>query len=105
MRVSAFPHYGPYRDTDDEAALDNAAHRIRVNAICPSWVDTPMVDAAMDGNPNLEKMMKTIIPMSRIARPEEIADVVLFMTSPRSSYVTGVGWIVDGGTTLQVQTC
>ncbi|KAL8786714.1 MAG: hypothetical protein Q9195_008089 [Heterodermia aff. obscurata] len=66
---------------------------------------TKNADAAMDGNPNLEKMIKGIIPMSRIARPEEIADVVLFMTSPRSSYVTGVGWIVDGGTTLQVQTC
>lgn len=86
-------------------ALDNASYGIRVNAICPSWVETPMVDAAIDGNPNLGKMIKGIIPMSRIARPEEIADVVLFMTSPRSSYVTGVGWIVDGGTTLQVQTC
>lgn len=87
------------------AALDLAQHGIRVNAICPSWVDTPMVDAAIEGNPDLPKLMKTIIPMSRIAKPEEIADVVLFMTSPRSSYVTGVGWIVDGGTTLQVQTC
>ncbi|CAF9934459.1 MAG: hypothetical protein HETSPECPRED_009227 [Heterodermia speciosa] len=87
------------------AALDNAPHGIRVNAICPSWVETPMVDAAMNGNPHLEKMINGIVPMARIARPEEIADVVLFMTSPRSSYVTGVGWIVDGGTTLQVQTC
>ncbi|KAL2824220.1 3-oxoacyl-reductase [Aspergillus cavernicola] len=85
------------------AALDNAKHGIRVNAICPGWVETPMVDAAIDGNPNLPIMMRTIIPMSRIAKPEEIADVVLFMTSPRSSYVTGVGWIVDGGTSLQVQ--
>ncbi|KAK5996477.1 Short-chain dehydrogenase srdC [Cladobotryum mycophilum] len=85
------------------AALDLAKHGIRVNAICPGWVSTPMVDAAIEGNPELPKMMKAIIPMSRIAQPEEIADVVLFMTSPRSSYVTGVGWLVDGGTTLQVQ--
>ncbi|KIA75505.1 hypothetical protein HK57_00004 [Aspergillus ustus] len=85
------------------AALDNAKHEIRVNAICPGWVETPMVDAAVQGNPDLPIMMKTIVPMARIAKPEEIADVVLFMTSPRSSYVTGVGWIVDGGTTLQVQ--
>jgi len=48
-----------------------------------------MVDAAICGNPDLPQMMKTIIPMTRIAKPEEIADVVLFMTSPRSSYVTG----------------
>ncbi|RYP79505.1 hypothetical protein DL769_002924 [Monosporascus sp. CRB-8-3] len=85
-------------------ALENAAYGIRVNAICPGWVDTPMVDAAIAGNPNLPKMMKTVIPMSRIAQPDEIADVVMFMTCPRSSYVTGVGWLVDGGTTLQLPT-
>ena len=75
-----------------------------MNAICPGWVDTPMVDAAIAGNPNLPNIFKTVIPMRRIAKPEEVADVVLFMTSPMSSYVTGVGWLVDGGTTLQVQT-
>lgn len=52
-----------------------------------------MVDAAISGNPDLPQMMKTIIPMSRIAKAEEIADVVLFMTSPRSSYVTGTSII------------
>ena len=62
-----------------------------------------MVSAAIDGDVNLPKMMKAVIPMQRIARPVEIADVVLFMISPRSSYVTGVGWIVDGGLTLQVK--
>ncbi|KAL4746288.1 hypothetical protein BDW72DRAFT_197829 [Aspergillus terricola var. indicus] len=85
------------------AALDHAKDGIRVNAICPGWVETPMVDAAIQGNAELPKMMRSIIPMARIAKPEEIADVVLFMTSPRASYVTGAGWIVDGGTTLQVQ--
>ncbi|KAI3322746.1 short-chain dehydrogenase/reductase SDR [Xylariaceae sp. AK1471] len=85
------------------AALDNARHGIRVNAICPGWVDTPMVSAAIAGDANLPKMMNAVIPMSRIARTEEIADVIMFMVSPRSSYVTGVGWIVDGGTSLQLQ--
>ena len=74
-----------------------------MNAICPGWVDTPMVRAAIEGNPDLSKMQKAVIPISRIAKPEEIADVVMFMVSPRSSYVTGVGWIVDGGTTLNMQ--
>ena len=62
-----------------------------------------MVQAALEGNPDLAKMQKAVIPMSRIAKPEEVADVVMFMVSPRSSYVTGVGWIVDGGTTLNMQ--
>ncbi|KAI0147401.1 short-chain dehydrogenase/reductase SDR [Xylariaceae sp. FL1272] len=86
------------------SALDLAQHHIRVNAICPGWTRTPMVQDAMDNNTNLSVMMSSVIPMRRIATPEEIADVVVFMTSPRSSYVTGVGWIVDGGMTLQVQT-
>jgi NAD(P)-dependent dehydrogenase (short-subunit alcohol dehydrogenase family) len=86
-------------------ALDLAKYQIRVNAICPGWTRTPMVEEALNGNPNLDGMMKSVVPMKRIAFPEEIADVVVFMTSPRSSYVTGVGWIVDGGLTLQVQTC
>ncbi|KAJ5319718.1 hypothetical protein PENANT_c206G05267 [Penicillium antarcticum] len=108
----ATPQIVPYTTTKHAllgltktAALDNAPHKIRVNAICPGWVNTPMVDAAVEGNPNLPTMMKTIIPMERIAEVEEIADVIVFMTSPRASYVTGAGWIVDGGTTLQVQTC
>lgn len=91
-------------NADRSQALDNAKHGIRVNAICPGWVETPMVQAAVDGDPNLPTMMKSVIPMSRIAKPEEIADVIMFMVSPRASYVTGVGWLVDGGTTLQLQT-
>ena len=62
-----------------------------------------MVSAAIEGDANLPNMMKAVIPMSRIAKVEEIADVIMFMMSPRASYVTGVGWIVDGGTTLQMQ--
>ncbi|KAI1296452.1 short-chain dehydrogenase/reductase SDR [Xylaria venustula] len=108
----ATPHIAQYTTTKHavigltkNAALDNAAYGIRVNAICPGWVNTPMVSAAIEGNSELPKLMETIVPMSRIANPEEIADVVMFMTSPRSSYVTGAGWLVDGGTTLQVQAC
>ena len=64
-----------------------------------------MVNSAVEGNPSLSKLMEASIPMARIAKVEEIADVVVLMTSPLSSYVTGVGWIVDGGTTLQLHTC
>jgi NAD(P)-dependent dehydrogenase (short-subunit alcohol dehydrogenase family) len=77
----------------------------RGNTICPGWATTPMVSAAIKGNSELAKMMKTIIPESRVANPEESAEVVIFMTSLQASYVTEVGWLVDGGTTLQVQPC
>jgi NAD(P)-dependent dehydrogenase (short-subunit alcohol dehydrogenase family) len=85
------------------AALDLAKHGIRVNAICPSWVETPMVEAAVAGSDELGNMMKRVIPMGRIAKVEEVADVIVFMSSPMASYVTGVGWVVDGGTMLQLQ--
>ncbi|RYP07816.1 hypothetical protein DL764_002271 [Monosporascus ibericus] len=86
------------------AALDLASEGVRVNAICPSWVETPMVERATAGDPDLAPLMKRVIPVGRIALKEEISDVVMFMSSARSSYVTGAGWMVDGGITLQIQT-
>lgn len=86
------------------AALDNAAYSIRVNCICPSWVDTPMMQRAIAGVPGLEQMINSMVPLGRMARPEEVADAVIFLCSPRSSYVTGCGFIIDGGTTLTCKT-
>ena len=63
-----------------------------------------MVQRAVEGIPGLQTLMEKSIPMGRIAEPDEIADVAMFLSSPRSSYVTGCGWIVDGGTTLSVNT-
>ncbi|OQE43440.1 hypothetical protein PENCOP_c003G06119 [Penicillium coprophilum] len=82
------------------AALDNAGHGIRVNCLCPSWVDTPMVQRALQGVQGLAEFIQAAVPMGRIATPEEVADAVIFLCSPRSSYITGSSLLVDGGTTL-----
>ncbi|RYP29949.1 hypothetical protein DL767_006482 [Monosporascus sp. MG133] len=68
------------------SALDNAAYGIRVNCVCPSWVDTPMVRRAIEDVPGLDEQIKTAVPMGRIASADEIADAVIFLSSPKSSY-------------------
>lgn len=62
-----------------------------------------MIDKAFAGNPEIRLALSASIPAGRLARPEEVSNVVLFLSGPKSSYVTGVGWLVDGGTTLQMK--
>ncbi|KAA8644344.1 SDR family NAD(P)-dependent oxidoreductase [Aspergillus tanneri] len=85
------------------AALDNAPYKIRVNAVCPSWADTPMTDEAIEGDPSLKDIIRRVVPLGRIAQAEEVSDAIMFLSSPRSSYMTGSGLLVDGGATLQLQ--
>ena len=59
-----------------------------------------MVDRALAGNPDLKDMIDRAVPFGRIAKAQEISDVVMFLSSPRSSFVTGSGWLVDGGATF-----
>ncbi|KAI0427306.1 NAD(P)-binding protein [Xylaria sp. FL1042] len=85
------------------AAMDNVKHGIRVNCVCPSWVATPMVTRLNAGTPGLEDMINRVVPAGRMASPEEVADAIVFLSSPRSSYVTGISFVVDGGTLLQLR--
>ncbi|MFC1981453.1 SDR family oxidoreductase [Chloroflexota bacterium] len=80
-----------------------AKDNIRVNCICPGPIDTDMLKSLW-GCPTNEEEWHTIqkakldyTPMGRIARPEEIASVALFLASDESSFVTGVALLVDGG--------
>jgi len=80
------------------AALEYATRGIRVNAVCPGLIWTPMVDQMVaDGQGEAMKAMEKSVPMQRVGRPEEIADAVLWFCSEAASYVTGQSISVDGG--------
>ena len=81
------------------AALDYAKRGIRVNAVCPGVTRTGMVDAFIREVPEGEAQLNSQAPMGRMAKPEEIAAVVLFYCSDAASYVTGTCLAVDGGWT------
>ncbi len=86
-------------------AVDEAPHGIRTNAVCPGSVDTPMLRAAArrfsDGSDEaIGELVATwgrMHPLGRVARPEEVAEVIAFLAGDRASFVTGVGLPVDGG--------
>lgn len=86
-----------------QIALDVARFGIRINALCPGWVDTPFNDPytrQLGGRDALENAIANIVPMGRFAIPAEIAEVILFMVSDRSSYMTGHALVADGGESL-----
>jgi NAD(P)-dependent dehydrogenase (short-subunit alcohol dehydrogenase family) len=84
------------------AALEYAARNIRVNAVCPGLIWTPMVDAMVaSGQKEALEAMVQGVPMQRHGKAEEIADVVLWLSSDASSYVTGQSISIDGGLTMR----
>jgi dihydroanticapsin dehydrogenase len=88
-----------------DLARDLGPHNIRVNGICPGCIDTPMMDRSLRRDPDpdaAKKKMASAIPLRRLGKPQEIAQVVLFLASDLASYVSGVGLLVDGGLLAQL---
>jgi NAD(P)-dependent dehydrogenase (short-subunit alcohol dehydrogenase family) len=86
-----------------QMAGDYAKFGIRVNALCPGWVDTPFNGpfiAQMGGRDAIESYVAGKVPLGRWANVSEIAEPILFLVSDRSSYMTGQTLVVDGGETV-----
>jgi 3alpha(or 20beta)-hydroxysteroid dehydrogenase len=81
------------------AALEVAASGVRINAVCPGLVDTPLLRGADRAKFDLSALMSRV-PMGRPAEAHEIADFVAFLSSDRASYCNGAEYVIDGGTTI-----
>jgi len=81
-------------------ASELAPDNIRVNAVCPGWIDTPFNQPAIDfmgGREEQDRIVEQIVPLGRQGTPEEIAPIVVYLASDGSSYTTGQALVVDGG--------
>ena len=77
-------------------AVELAPYNIRVNAISPGMIETPMIDP-IKKDPKVAEAMLDRVPMKRVGKPEEVSNLVLFLASDESSYMTGSTVVIDGG--------
>jgi NAD(P)-dependent dehydrogenase (short-subunit alcohol dehydrogenase family) len=82
-------------------ALEYASKGIRINAVCPGTIETPMVAEMLAKEPDAMKEILRDQPIGRLGRPEEIASAVLWLCSPGASFVIGHALVVDGGYTVR----
>src|SRR5436190_3248745 len=83
------------------AALDYAGQKIRVNAVCPGYIDTPMMGRFTGGTPEGRAKVTSEEPIGRMGRPEEIASAVRWLCSDGGAFTVGHALVVDGGQTVQ----
>ena len=83
------------------AALECAKHGIRINAVCPGVIQTPMIDRLTGKKKEAIEQYTALEPLGRFGQPEEIANAVLWLCSDEASFVTGHGMAVDGGFVAQ----
>lgn len=83
------------------AALEYATKGIRINAVCPGVIRTPMVERVTGGKPELEAQFTALEPVGRMGAPGEVAEAVVWLCSDAASFVTGHPLVVDGGFVAQ----
>ena len=103
MAIGMFSRYGISKAMQNAAVRSLAATEslVDVNAVCPGFIDTPMLAEGAGANQDVLDGVVNQLPIRRIAGPNEVADVIAWLFSSQSSYVTGVAMPIDGGWTAQ----
>ncbi|MFN3296654.1 SDR family oxidoreductase [Caldimonas sp.] len=78
------------------AALEYSAHGLRINAVGPAFIHTPMI-AGLESDPATQQQLVSLHAVGRLGQPEEVAELVVWLSSDRASFVTGAYYAVDGG--------
>jgi len=104
--IGAAPRMGAYAASKHAvvgmtktAAAEYGKFNIRINAICPTVINTPMGDSYLSDNKDLQELMLRSVPMRRFGTPEEVAKTICWLCSEEASYLNGVALPVDGGST------
>ena len=79
------------------AALEYATQHVRVNCVCPGVIETPMIERFAHDDPEALEALAQLEPVGRLGRPEEVADLALYLCSEQTSFITGAMIPVDGG--------
>jgi len=88
-------------------AIDHGRDNIRVNAICPGWIYTPLIQGIFASDPNPEEAKRAVERrqiLGRLGRPEEVGEAAAFLASDEASYITAASLMVDNGMTAQLET-
>lgn len=105
--INGNPGMGPYHATKHgvlgltkSAALENARRGIRINAVCPGLIMTPMIEKMVQDKPDILNIFSAVVPMGRAGTPEEVASTVIYLCSQQAGFITGQSIVVDGGATV-----
>lgn len=82
------------------AAMEYATKNIRINAVCPGYTESALLDQLINAKPEMDAILKSVIPMKRYGKASEIADAIVWLASDQTKFITGQTITLDGGTSL-----
>jgi len=101
VATPGLPHYTAAKHgvlgLTKSAALAYNNKNIRVNAVCPGMVDTPLTQSFFDSSPKLAAAVQRLMPGGKLGQPTQVAEAVVWLCSDHASWVSGLGMIIDGG--------